>query len=71
MKYIIILLLLFSCAPKQTYLPQEKIQTDTISTTLEPLKDLKEDRIEEVKGYWKHKGTDSVYVKPYKRKPKG
>ena len=70
MKYLIIFLLFLSCAPKQTYLPQEKVETDTISTTVEPLKDLKEDRTEEVKGYWKHKGNDSVYVKPYKRKPK-
>lgn len=70
MKYLLILLLLASCAAKESHLTEQQVKTDTISTSLEPMADLKADRTEEVKGYWKKNGNDSVYVKPYKRKPR-
>jgi len=71
--------IIFSCVPKripptpQKSLTEQQVLTDTISGSEEPFPDLKADRTETVKGYWKRSsnGIDSVYVQPYKRKPHG
>jgi hypothetical protein len=64
----IVALALAACSGQHGYVSGNKIANDTISTTIEPLADLKADRTDSVKGYWRRTGNDSVYVKGYKRR---
>lgn len=72
MRYVILIIFLISCSTNRYYLTEQQVLTDTINSNLHTTPNLKADRTDSINGYWRktRQGKDSVYIKPYVRRPR-